>query len=127
MPELTTVDGDMIMFTADSVIAIADHDDDTGTAVTCVYGVTQAMLHIAEPVETFLYRVGITQAFAKLTRPNGLPVWIRGNAVLSIRAPAVGEYAGEGKTVIFTSAITQDVKETMPTVAHLIDAHGGAL
>ena len=32
-------------------------------------------------------RVRIAKDFAQLTRPNGLPIWINGSAVSSIRSP----------------------------------------
>jgi hypothetical protein len=44
MATLTTVDGIQITFVSKAVAALADHDANTGLAVTCVYGRT---LHCA--------------------------------------------------------------------------------
>ena len=126
MPELTTIDGTQITFNPDSVAVIVDHNEN-GQVVTCVYGITKGELHIGETVDTFLTRLGITQAFAKLTRPNGTRVWINGKAVSSLRAPLKDEYADGVKTVITTDALTQGVKETPDSVRTQIDAHGGKL
>jgi hypothetical protein len=121
MPELTTIDGITITFNSVAVAVIAD---DTGT---CVYGITSGELRIAEPIDVFLNRLGILQAFAKLTRPDGAAVWIRGTAVLSIDAPFEGEYIEGVKTVITTVAVTQGVAEPPDEVQTLIDARGGVL
>ena len=43
MATLTTVDGIQITFVAKTVSAMADHDANTGFAVTCVYGVTKGV------------------------------------------------------------------------------------
>ena len=87
MATLTTVDGLQVSFEPDSVAVLTDHDAGTGVAVTCVYGITNSDLHIAESVAAFLSRLGITPDFAQLTRPNASPVWIHGSAVSSIRVP----------------------------------------
>jgi hypothetical protein len=92
MAILTTVDGIQITFAARAVSMLADHDANTGLAVTCVYGVTKEALQIEESVQEFMTRLRITKNFAQLTRPNGFPVWINGSAVDSIRAPLPNEY-----------------------------------
>jgi hypothetical protein len=85
MAKLTTVDGIQITFVAKTVSAMADHDANTGFAVTCVYGVTKEVLQISESVQDFMKRVRITKDFAQLARPNGFPIWINGSAVSLIR------------------------------------------
>jgi hypothetical protein len=90
MATLTTVDGVQITFTPKVISAIADHDANTGFAVTCVHGITEDALQISEPVQEFMKRVRIAKDFAQLTRPNGFPVWINGSAVSSIRSPLYG-------------------------------------
>lgn len=126
MPELTTIDGTTITFNSDAVAVVTDHDE-RGQPVTCVYGITKAELQMRESVPDFLGRLGISQAFAKLTRPNGTPVWINGKAVSSIRSPLLDEYAQEVMSVITTAALTQGVEETPDEVKAQIDAHGGKL
>ena len=81
MATLTTVDGLQITFAPKKVSGIADHDANTGLAITCVYGVTKEALQISEPVQDFMKRVRIAKDFAQLTRPNGFPIWINGSAV----------------------------------------------
>lgn len=127
MATLRTLDGRDILFDADSVVAMADHDADTGKAVTCVYGVTRGELRIGEPVDGFLGRLGIAAKFARLTRPNGTSVWIDGKSVSSIRAPLPGEYGARVKAVIATEPLTQAVEETPEDARTRLNAHGGKL
>lgn len=65
MPVLTTVDGLQVTFVAKAVSGLADHDASTGLAVTCVYGITKAVLQIREDVREFMTRVRITKNFAQ--------------------------------------------------------------
>ena len=82
MATLTTVDGLQITFAPKKVSGIADHDANTGLAITCVYGVTKEALQISEPVQDFMKRVRIAEEdFAQFIRPNGFPIWINGSAV----------------------------------------------
>jgi hypothetical protein len=69
MATLTTADGIQITFAPKTVSAMADHDANTGFAVTCVYGITKEVLEISESVQDFMKRVRITKDFAQLTRP----------------------------------------------------------
>ena len=127
MATLTTVDGTQFAFDPDTVAAITDRDTDTGAAATCVYGITQGGLHIAESVNAFLSRLGIMAKFAKLTRPNDSPVWIHGEAVSSIRTPLPDEHTDGINAVVTTGALTQRVKETLAAAVTEINAHGGKL
>jgi hypothetical protein len=127
MANLTTLGGLQISFDPDSLAAIADHDSNTGKASTTIYGVTKAEIHIAESVEAFLARIGLAAKFAKLTRPNGTPVWINGGAVSSLRPPLPGEYLDAVKTVISMEPLTQGVKEVPEHAKAMLNAHGGKL
>jgi hypothetical protein len=127
MATLTTVDGIQITFVAKTVSAMADHDANTGFAVTCVYGVTKGALQISESVQDFMKRVRITKDFAQLTRPNGFPIWINGSAVSSIRSPLPNEYVAGVNTVVFTDSLTQGVKESPADVTAAINDHSGDL
>ena len=127
MATLTTVDGLQVSFQPDSVAVLTDHDAGTGVAVTCVYGITNSDLHIAESVAAFLSRLGITTNFAQLTRPNDSPVWIHGSDVSSIRAPLPDEYIDGVNAVVTTGVLTQGVKETPAAAVAQINAHGGKL
>jgi hypothetical protein len=125
MAVLTTTDGHQITFRATSVEAIADHDASTGEAVTCIYGVTDAVLHTNESVQAFINRVKLAAKLAQLTRPNGSPVWISGASVSSLRAPYPGEYVSGVNTVVFMDAIVQGVKESVQATTAALNAHGG--
>jgi hypothetical protein len=127
MAMLTTVDGIQITFVPKAVSALADHDANTGLAVTCVYGVTKEALRISESVEEFMSRLRITKNFAQLTRPNDCPIWINGSAVNSIRAPLPNEFVTGVNTVVFTDDFMQGVKELPRDVAATINEHGGDL
>ncbi len=127
MATLTTVDGIQITFESRTVSALADHDANTGAAVTCIYGVNEGVLHISESVQAFMTRVGITENFARLTRPNGSPVWINGSAVSSVCAPLPGEYVPDVETLVFAGSLTQGVKESPADVTKAINNHGGDL
>ena len=127
MATLMTVDRLQFSFDPDSVAVVTDHDAGTGVAVTCVYGIANSDLHIAESVAAFLSRLGITTNFAQLTRPNDSPVWIQGKAVSSIRVPLPDEYIGSVNAVVTTGVLTQGVKETPAAAVAQINAHGGKL
>lgn len=55
-------------------------------------------------------------SLAKLTRPNGKPVWIDRTSVASVRAALPGEYAGSVKTVITVGKVKQGVRESLAAV-----------
>lgn len=127
MATLTTIDNIQITFPVKAVSAIADHDAATGEAVTCIYGITKSMLRIRETVADFMHRLGLGPQFAQLTRPNGSPVWIRGGAVSSIRAPLPGEYVAGVSCVIFADSLVQGVSETPDVAIAALNARGGEL
>jgi putative ABC transport system substrate-binding protein len=107
MAILTTVDGIQITFAAKTVSMLADHDANTGLAVTCVYGVTKEALQIRESVQEFLTRLRITNNFAQLTRPNGFPigtfakelVGLQPDAILAQTTPVAVAIARETKAI----------------------------
>jgi hypothetical protein len=125
--DLTTTDGQQISFDPAAVAAVADRDADTGAAVTCVYGLSPGVVKIPEPVSAFLGRLGIVGKFARLTRPDGSPVWIDAAAVSLLRAPLPGEYPPNAKCVIRAGALTQAVTEDPATASAAIQASGGHL
>jgi hypothetical protein len=129
MATLTTLGGAAISFRLGVIDAIADHNDTTGEAVTCIYGIPPAMLTITEPVHAFMQRLAITPEFAQLTRPNGRPVWIRGSSAISIRPPVPGEFppALRVNAVVWAGSLTQAVRETPAQALAALNAHGGGL
>ena len=127
MHTLTTTGGMSINFKADDIDAIADHNDTTGEAKTCVYGILSTVVMIDETVPAFMRRLEIEKEFGKFTRPNGWPVWINLSSINSVRAPIKGEYPRAAKAVIATDSLTQSVKEKREEVAAAVNAHGGTL
>jgi len=127
MATVTTTGGAAVTFNLAGIDAIADHNDATGAAVTCVYGIPPSMLMIGETVSAFMHRLGLEKEFARLTRPNGWPVWVRGSAAAALRPPVPGEYPPAVKTVIHTSSLTLAVKETSAEATAALNAHGGEL
>ena|SRR5215470_13685072 len=127
MATLTTKSGAVITFVSSKVDVVADHNDSTGEAATCVYGIPPIMLMIDETVQDFMQRLQIEAHFARLTRPNGWPVWIRASSVSAIRSPVPGEYPAAVKTVISTDSLTQAVRETLAEATDALNARGGEL
>lgn len=108
MAMLTTVSGDEAAFDPDNV-AVVTPNDEGGAAV---YGISKGAVMITENPAAFIARLGIATKLAKLTRPDGSPVWIKGAAVSSLRAPLRDEYPPEAHAVIVTGPLTQAVRET---------------
>ena len=128
MASLTTTGGMQIAFDPASVVEVADHDDSTGEAVTCVYGVLPSLVHISETVAAFLARIGVAAKFCVLTRPNGFPVQVNGGSVSVVRAPLPDEYvAGVNSVVTVGGLAPQGFTETPAAAIAAINAHGGKL
>jgi hypothetical protein len=127
LPTLTTRGGRKITFKTSDIDAIADHNDSTGEAGTCVYGIIKTLIEIDETVQEFMRRLRIEDKFAQFTRPNGWLVWVNGPSVSSIRAPLRGEFARGTKTVISAGSFLQGVKETPDKVIAAINDHHGEL
>lgn len=130
MADLTTTDGFRYSFAPSAVVAVVAATDGAagpGAAVTSVYGITPAPLEIAETVDGFLARIGVTAGFARLTRADGSPIWVQAAAVSSLRAPLPNEYADSVRAVIAAGGLTQGVEETPGAVKAAIDARGGKL
>jgi hypothetical protein len=111
MAELTTVDGHQFVFDPTSVSAVADRDPTTGTAATCIHGLTPNVVRIHETVAGFLDRLAIAGRFARLTRPDHSPIWINGALVRFLRAPLPGEYPANVKAIVSVDSLTQAVTE----------------
>jgi hypothetical protein len=124
---LVTTDGRRIGFDPAAIVAIADHDPDTGAAVTCVYGLSPpwAFIRISESVAAFLARLGIASWFVELTRPDRSPVWINAAAVFLLRKPLPGEYRADAKSVVFAGWLRQAVTQDPAIVKAAVEAAGG--
>ncbi|WP_174275562.1 hypothetical protein [uncultured Sphingomonas sp.] len=127
MANLTTIDGFQYSFTPDSVSLVLDHDPNTGLAVTCVFGITAGVIQIAETVDGFLARIGVTNRFAVLSRPNRSSAWINCAAAKSVRAPLPDEYVAGVQAVIAVGSLNLGVTETLAATIAALNANGGNL
>jgi hypothetical protein len=126
MATLTTVEGIQYNFDPGTVVAVSDHDTATKQAVTCVYGVTGNYLKVTESIQEFLSRLKITANFAPLTAPNGGAVWLNGSSIAAIRGRVAGDARG-ANAVVYTSSITQWLKDSVADAVTALNAHGGKL
>lgn len=115
MAMLTTVDQVQYYFDPKGIVALSDHDPSTGKAVTCVYGISTAYLHIGESVQQFMTRLKIAANFGQVTRADGSPLWINTSTVTSIRSRVSTDPAGVN-SVLVAGPITQSIRE-MPAAA----------
>jgi hypothetical protein len=90
------------------------------------------------PAETELYVANITKKLdgraigsrgdmTKLTRPDGLPVWVNAVAAVGVRAPLPGEYSADVHAVICFGKHYQGVRETVAAVTRTLRSHGSAV
>ena len=124
MAIVTTIGGVQINVNPNNIVLLAD-DRQTGDAD--LIGATPAMLQLNETSSSLMSRLGISNDFARLTRPDGSAVWINGKSASSVRAPLPGEYAPSTQAVVFAAAITQAVREDLPATIAALNAHGGNL
>jgi hypothetical protein len=95
-------------------------------ALTCVYGVMVNCLKINESIQEFLSRLKITTNFALLAGANGASIWMNGSSASAIRGLLPGD-APDVNAVVYTSSISQGVKESVGEAMAALDAHGGKL
>lgn len=92
------------------------------------------------PAETINYVANITGilsghggvasghgTMARLTRPNGAPVYVNGGAVVSVRAPLPGEYVAGVQSVLRVGRMMLGVREAVSQARSIVRAHGGAV
>jgi hypothetical protein len=124
---IRTVDGHEIDGDENAVELIAGpYPHDVGPH-TYVYGFTQTALLTAERPEALVARLSVKEPLAKLTRPDRSCVWVKGAAVTSVRAPLPIEEQGPGEVnaVLEVGSHHQSVREDLPRVRRIINAHGG--
>jgi hypothetical protein len=124
---IKTADGQDIDGDENAVSLIAGPYPHDAGPHTYVYGLTQAILVTAERPDALVARLGVKPPLAKLTRPDLSPVWVKGSAVTSVRAPRPPEQNGPGEVnaVLQVGSRLQSVREDLPTVRGIINAHGG--
>jgi hypothetical protein len=93
---------------------------------TYVHGVERGVLVTAEGAAALAARLGVNPPLAKLTRPNATPVWIKGPAVTTLRAPLPTERQGPGvvNAVVILGDLHQAVHEDLATAERVLNAHG---
>jgi hypothetical protein len=121
MIAIRALNGTEIEVNQDAIILIAGpYPHDVG-AHTYVHGVDRGVLVTAEDAGVLVARVGVP--FAKLTRPNSTPVWVKGSAVQEIRAPLPTEQQPGGvvKAVLVVGDLHQAVREDVAAVAAVLN------
>ena len=84
------------------------------------------MLVTTESAAALAARLGVDPPLSKLTRPNATPVWIKGPAVTSLRAPLPTERQGPGavNAMVILGHLHQAVHEDLATAERVLNAHG---
>jgi hypothetical protein len=93
---------------------------------TYVHGVDRGVLVTGEGAAALAVRLGVNPPLAKLTRPNRTPVWIKGSAVTTLRAPLPTERQGPGdvNAIVILGDLHQAVREDLSTAERVLNAHG---
>lgn len=117
MASLTTTAGIQYFFDPNGIVAISDCDPSTGSAVTCVYGLSSSgYLQISESVQQFMTRLNIAAKFGQLTRADGASIWMNGSSVTSVRSRVATDQAGVN-SVVWAGTVSYMVKEARTAVA----------
>ncbi len=127
MAELTTTMGEEIDVDPAAVTALADQDEATGKAATCVFGVMAAPLTTLKPVASLLDRLHLASKVAELTRPDASPVWIVNSAVTPLRAPLPEEYVPGVQAVVSVTGLVQGETQSPEQARRALDAVGAHL
>jgi hypothetical protein len=127
MADITTVEGLRILFDPAAIAAIAGSDGQTGATGAVIYGLGPEGLTVGESTAALIKRLSLASSLAKLTRPDGSPIWINGKSVSVARQPSPGEYQAQVQSVIFAGAIKQAVREMLDDVRQAIDRAGANL
>jgi hypothetical protein len=125
MIAIRALNGTEIEVNQDAITLIAGpYPHDVGSH-TYVHGVDRGVLVTAEDAAVLVARLGVP--FAKLTRPNATPVWIKSSAVQEIRAPLPTEQQPGGvvKAVLVVGDLHQAVREDVATVAAILNSRTG--
>lgn len=127
MADITTVEGLQVLFDVAAISAIAGSDGQTGATGAVIYGLGPEGLTVSESTAALVQRLNLAASLAKLTRPDGSPIWINGKSISVARQPAPGEYAAQVHSVIFAGAIKQAIRETLDDVRQAVNRVGGSL
>ena len=127
MLAITTLDGSVLHLDDDSVVMVAGPKPGDPPGRSYVTGPAPAPIATDEDAATVLAALHPQVPLAQLTRPDGSPVWVKGGAVTSVRAPIPvdvppGELVG---AVIIVGGCRQAVREDVATVSGILARHGG--
>ncbi|MBB6252836.1 hypothetical protein [Nitrospirillum iridis] len=122
MAEIKTTAGTVVHVDAGGISVLT-----LGTGGTVLGGLGEQVT-TAEAPEALLARLSLTKGFARLTRPDGSALWVKGAAVSLVREPLATEVPPDGtvKAVVLAGghyAVSEDVRTAMAW----INANGGAL
>ena len=124
MATLTMTDGQEITFSPSRVSALVDYNAVTHAAVTSVFGLRKGIVFTKEGVEDFMHRVGITDSFAELTKPDGHLLWVNGESVTALSLPSPKDpYVKEVRTVVELGGWNVGIRETIKQATNEINAH----
>ncbi|TWB24661.1 hypothetical protein FBZ89_101287 [Nitrospirillum amazonense] len=100
----------------------------TASGATALDGLAEGVT-TAEAPDALLARLGLTPDFARLTRPDGSALWVRGAAVSLLRQPLPTETppGGTGKATLLVGGAHQTVAEDIAAVLAAVNAAGGRL
>ena len=71
-----------------------------------------------------MHRVGITDNFAELTKPDGHLLWVNGEAVTALSLPSSKDpYVKEVRTVVELGGWNVGIRETIKQATNEINAH----
>jgi len=121
---IRTLDGTAVDVDENAVTLLCGpYPHDVGSH-TYVHGVERVVT--AEDAAALAARLRVNPPLAKLTRPNRTPVWIKGAAVTTLRAPLPTERQGRGavNAVVVLGELHQAVHEDLTTAERVLNAHG---
>jgi hypothetical protein len=127
MADITTVEGLRVLFDPAGITAVASSDEQTGPPGAVIFGIGPAALTVSQSVNVLLQGLKLTPSFARLTRPDGSPVWVNCKSISMARPPTPGEYPAEIRSVIFAGALKQAVRESLDDARQAINHAGGNL
>ena len=125
---IRALDGTEVHADENAVILVAGAD--VATAHTIVHGIDRGALMTSEDAAALAARLPIAMPLAQLTRPDATPVWIKGSAVIALRAPLATERPSPGaaNAVVILGgplgALHQAVQEDVATAERVLNAHG---
>ena len=123
---IRALDGTAVDVDENAVILVSGpYPHDVGPH-TYVHGVERGVLVTAEGAAALAARLGVNPPLAKLTRPNATPVWIKGPAVTTLRAPMPTERQGPAavNAVVIIGDLHQPVHEDLASAQRMLNAHG---